>query len=227
MSGGRANPVNKSFNDRQANGGRRDEQSPNGGRRDKRDRNDQSPNGGRDRKRKEPRQASETTFKVVAGKDRCQVCGDYTNHYGKGPKLCAAVGHRLAKPKGYAWKDSDKEPKIDIPHKEYQELKKTKASIFEANAKNRVEYRATNVSKREQYSSSASVAHVDAAEKGSAVGAVGTGARIKKRTVSWWDTRTAAMLGFFKVPDTQELGKCCARRRVNMTLSAATGGSGP
>jgi hypothetical protein len=168
MSGGRASAGKKSFNDRQAGGGRREDQSPNGGRRDqsanggRRDRDDRSPR--TDRTRKEPRQASGTNFKVVAGKDRCQCCGDYTNHYGKGIKLCPVVGHALAKPKGYVWKDSDKEPKVDIPNKEYQELKKTKASIFEANARNRVDYRATKVSKQEQYFSSAHVARVDAAD---------------------------------------------------------------
>ena len=96
----------------------------------------------------------------MAGKDRCAACGDYTNHYGHGIKNCPVAGTKHAKPKGYNWKDSDKEKKVNVPGKEFAQLKKDKAAIYALNAKNRTEYRA-KLSKSENYSASADLAFLD------------------------------------------------------------------
>jgi hypothetical protein len=84
---------------------------------------------------------SKPSFKVVQGKDRCPHCGDYTNHYGHGSKMCAKKGTKHDKGANYKWKDSDVEPKVAISDAEFQQLRKDKAEIFKQNAINRTEYR--------------------------------------------------------------------------------------
>ncbi len=112
-----------------------------------------NPSTNTDRNAKRP--ISKPDFKVVPGKDRCGACGDYTNHYGKGIKFCPYAGTKHAKPKGYKWDDSDKEPKVSIPNSDFQQLRKDKADIFKQNAANRIEYRKSVASKSKHYSSSA------------------------------------------------------------------------
>lgn len=158
MGGGAAAGGRQQFaEDSKFNGGRAQIKQSNGGRGppDRSNRDDS-----RDRQRKTPQDKKQ--FKVVLGKDRCVICGDYSNHYGKGSKNCPIAGTRHAKPKDYKWKDSDKEEKVNIPSREYQELRKDKAALFATNAKNRVDYRANAAtSKSEHYYLSSDIAVVD------------------------------------------------------------------
>jgi hypothetical protein len=138
-----------------SNGGRNQNKTPYGG-------SDKQSNGGRanPNRQRNPSADQERQFKLVAGKDRCAACGDYTNHYGHGIKNCPVAGTKHAKPKGYIWKDSDKEKKVNIPGREFAQLKKDKAAIYALNAKNRIEYRA-KLSKSENYLASADLAFLD------------------------------------------------------------------
>jgi len=149
-----------------------------GGKWQKRGREDDADHGGRGRDNKRARggspggQASRNSrnsrdsadgkdkdfkFKVVKGSDRGKVCGDYTNHYGKGcsAKTCLYFGTTHAKDKNYVWKDSDKEPKVTVSSKEFQELKAKKPDVVKTNNDNRDAYRAS-ANKGSFYSSSAS-----------------------------------------------------------------------
>ena len=117
--------------------------SESGGKWQKRERDDDSDHGGRGNKRvrggiagnqssRNPRNSHDSAtakdkdfkFKIVKGADRGKLCGDYTNHYGKGctAKTCLIFGTPHAKDKNYVWKDSDKEPKVTVSSKDYQEL---------------------------------------------------------------------------------------------------------
>ena len=100
----------------------------------------------------------EHQFKIVKGADRGKVCGDYTNHYGKGcsAKTCIYFGTDHAKPKGYVWKDSDKEPKVTIDQQAFYDLKKSKPEVVKFNNDNREAYRTAN--KGQHYPSSSSAA---------------------------------------------------------------------
>jgi len=152
--------------------------SESGGKWQKREREGDSDHGGRGRDNKRARGGSpggqaprnprnsrdsadgkdkDFKFKVVKGADRGKVCGDYTNHYGKGctANTCLYFGTPHAKDKNYVWKDSDKEPKINIPTKEFQELKAKKPDVVKTNNDNREAYRAS-ANKGSLYSSSAS-----------------------------------------------------------------------
>jgi ferredoxin len=116
-------------------------------------RRDSSPRDSSPGKRGRERPAGGPKFPVVAGKDRCVYCGDYTNHYGHGASMCPVKGTKHAKPANYKWKASDQEPKPIIPDDDYKQLKKDKAEMFKQNAANRIQYRAKTANKVEQYSS--------------------------------------------------------------------------
>jgi hypothetical protein len=84
-----------------------------------------------------------TEFAVVQGKDRCWCCGDYTNHYGSGAsaETCLAFGTRWAKKKGYTWKNSEQEPKVQIPNDDFQALRARKPEVVKRNSSDRVALR--------------------------------------------------------------------------------------
>ncbi len=149
--------------------------SESGGKWQKREREDEADHGGRGNKRarggsgnqssRNPRSSQDSAnakdkdfkFKIVKGADRGKLCGDYTDHYGKGctAKTCLIHGTPHAKDKNYVWKDSDKEPKVNLSSKEYQELKAKKPEVVKFNNENREKYRAS-ANKGTNYSSSAS-----------------------------------------------------------------------
>jgi len=82
-------------------------------------------------------------FRVVLGKDRGALCGDFTNHYGLGCSAgtCFAFNTKLKKPAGYKWKDSDQEDKVHIDDATFAKLKQDHPDINKAIAAARVEHR--------------------------------------------------------------------------------------
>ena len=96
-----------------------------------------------DRSPDRPSKKSASEFAIVQGKDRCWCCGDYTNHYGAGcsAETCLILGTKWAKKPGYVWKSSDKEPKVNVPADDYQELRSKKKQVVRRNATDRVALR--------------------------------------------------------------------------------------